>query len=336
LTGTGAWFNGEPTTIATLLAEGQVVLIDFWTYTCINCLRTLPYLRDWHEKYSERGLTILGVHSPEFEFEKVPENVAAAVERHDVTWRVVQDNEMGTFRAFSNYYWPAKYLIGADGRMRYSHFGEGAYAETERQIRLALAAAGYDVSDIAEGAPPPPAQDPSAPTVTRELYMGYERSYTAQFRDGAGYAGQPEFYEAADRVVLYEDNLPHAHNRWYLHGLWKNEREAVVHVRRTSDPEDYVALRFAARSVNVVINPLRQDEPFEVVVEIEGRPLTPEEAGADILFDDLGRSILEINGPRLYRVVEQPEWGVKELKLRSTSDNLAIFAFTFGIYDAGA
>ena len=336
LTGTGEWLNSEPTTIAELLANGRVVLVDFWTCTCINCLRTPPYLRDWHAKYSDRGLTILGVHSPEFDFEKLPANVAEAIQRHGVEWPVVQDNEMKTFRAFKNHYWPAKYLIGIDGKTRYSHFGEGGYLETEREIRLALEAAGRDVSDIQEGGVAPPTRDPDAPSVTRELYMGYERNYTAEFVNGAGFAAQPQYYDDADTTFFYEDSPSHAHNKWYLQGLWKNESEAVVHARETADPEDYIALRFGARSANVVINPVRPGEPFDVVIEIDGRPLNAEEAGADIEYDDTGRSILRVTGPRLYRIVEQPEWSVRDLKLASTSDNFAVFAFTFGIYHEGA
>ncbi len=336
LADTGAWFNSQPTTIGLLLSEGRVVLVDFWTYTCINCLRTLPFLRDWHEKYSERGLTILGVHAPEFEFEKLSANVAAAIEDHGIGWPVVQDNQMETWRAFRNRYWPAKYLIGVDGKTRFSHFGEGEYLEMEHQIRLALEAAGYDVSDIEEGGVAPPERDPDAPTVTRELYMGYGRNYSAGLFDGGGFAGQSQYYDAGDRVVDYTDDPAHAHNKWYLQGLWKNEREAIVHARETAGPDDYIALKFAARSVNVVINPVRPDEPFDVVIEIDGKPLSPAEAGADIVFGDEGRSILRVDGSRLYRIVEQPEWSVRELNLRSRSDNFAVFAFTFGIYDGGA
>ena len=336
LAGTGEWFNSQPTTIGDLLSSGRVVLVDFWTYTCINCLRTIPFLRDWHEKYSDRGLTILGVHAPEFEFEKLPENVAAAIESHGIGWPVVQDNQMKTWQAFRNHYWPAKYLIGIDGKTRFSHFGEGEYLETEREIRLALEAAGYDVSDIEEGGVAPPARDPDAPTVTRELYMGYGRNYSAGLFDGGGFAGQPAYYDAGDRVIAYTDDAAHAHNKWYLQGLWKNEREAIVHARETAEPDDYIALKFAARSVNVVINPVRPDKPFDVVVEIDGRPLSAAEAGSDIVLEDEGRSILSVDGPRLYRIVEQPEWSARELKLRSRSDNFAVFAFTFGIYDGGA
>ena len=125
------WINSEPTSIAELTSQGKVVLVDFWTYTCVNCLRTLPFLREWQDKYADNGLVILGVHAPEFEFEKEIHNVQMAVDDEGIEWPVALDNEMSTWRSFKNRYWPAKYLIGIDGEIHYSHFGEGAYRETE-------------------------------------------------------------------------------------------------------------------------------------------------------------------------------------------------------------
>ncbi len=332
LAGVTGWINSEPTTIAELNEQNRVVLIDFWTYTCVNCIRTMPFLREWHQKYGERGLTILGVHAPEFEFEKDPNNVQDAVQRFELAYPIVQDNEMTTWRAFANQFWPAKYLIGANGNLRYRHFGEGAYVETEKHIRAALEDAGWDVSDIPLGTVDEHAVDPNAISVTRELYGGYGRNYT---QNGI-YARQPEYYEGGDRELFYEDPSPVIHDNqyWYLQGLWRNEREAIVHARVTEDYEDYIALRFIARSVNVVLNPLR-DEPFDVVVELAGRPLTTAEFGADVIYDDQGRSIIRVDEPRMYAIVELPGVGEHELKLRSNSDNFAMFAFTFGIYTEG-
>ena len=333
--GLGVWHNSEPFTIADQLERGNVVLVDFWTYTCINCIRTMPFLRDWHEKYSDSGLVILGVHSPEFDFEHDPGNVAAAIERLGIEWPIAQDNDFATWRAFGNQFWPAKYLISASGQVIYSHFGEGAYAQTEGSIRDALTAAGWDVSEIPIGTTAEPERDPFAEGQTRELYGGYARNYT---QNGI-YAAQVEYYEGADEERLYTDIDTAAeertHQQWYLQGLWRNEREAIVHARATAMLEDYLALVFRARSVNVVLSPPR-DEPFEVVVELDGRPLLPAEAGADIVFDDEGRSLLRVDEARHYAIVELPEWGEHDLKLSSNSDNFAIFAFTFGIYLEGA
>ncbi len=334
LTGLTAWLNSEPFTIGEQLSRGNVVLIDFWTYTCINCIRTLPYLREWHEKYADSGLVIVGVHAPEFDFEHEADNVLAAMERLDVGWPVAQDNDFRTWRAFENRFWPAKYLFGVDGRVRYSHFGEGQYLETEEEIRAALVQAGHDLAGIPLGSAAP-LRDPDAGAQTRELYGGYERNYHPR----GLYAAQDEYYAGADLELMYFDidtaERERDHNKWYVHGLWRNEREAMVHARETSDFEDYFALRFVSRSVNVVLNPPPGD-PFTVVVELDGRALRAEEAGADIVYDEAGRSIIVVTEPRAYAIVELPEWGDHELKLRSNSQNFAIFALTFGNYLEGA
>ena len=148
--GVNEWINSEELILADLQAENKVVLIDFWTYTCINCIRTLPYLKQWHDKYADRGLVIVGIHTPEFEFEKSLDNVKEAVERFEIKYPVVQDNNYWTWNAFTNRYWPAKYLIDKDGYIRYSHFGEGRYDETEQAIRLLLEEADQAVADISD------------------------------------------------------------------------------------------------------------------------------------------------------------------------------------------
>ena len=154
LVAVSGWINSEPLMLKDL--RGKVVLVDFWTYTCINCIRTFPYLKAWNEQYSDHGLLILGVHTPEFEFEKLRENVIDAMETHGLEYPVVQDNSFATWRAFNNRYWPAVYLIDQNGYIRYKHFGEGAYDETERQIRALLTEAGYNLTSV-------PISTPSGP-----------------------------------------------------------------------------------------------------------------------------------------------------------------------------
>jgi len=327
LTGNQEWFNSEPTSIGTLNLQGQVVLIDFWTYTCINCIRTLPFLLDWDKKYRDRGLSIIGVHSPEFEFEEIAENVQSAIDRYGIEYAVVQDNNMSTWGAFNNRFWPAKYLIDTTGGVTYTHFGEGDYAETEVQIRLALEAAGNDVSDIPLGSDEGPGRDPNATSQSRELYGGYGRSYS----DQGLYAGQPEYYDEPDQQVLYTDNLPHQDGRWYLQGAWLNTEEAIVHARETTDYEDYLVFKFQGRSVNVVINPVGKTAPFKVIVELSGKPITAADAGEDIEYDDDGRSFITVDSfGREYRVVELDKWGENELRLRPNSAAFGMFAVTFG------
>jgi thiol-disulfide isomerase/thioredoxin len=330
LSGISAWLNSEPLTIAELSARGRVVLIDFWTYTCVNCIRTLPFLRLWDQRYRDHGLSIIGVHTPEFEFEKDAGNVRMAVESLGLAYPIAQDNEKATWRAFGNQVWPAKYLIVPNGDIPYRHFGEGDYELTEHHIRLALEAAGRDLSAVAHGGYQEPALDPDAVLVTAELYGGYERNYRAR----GEYAGQDLYYRGPDMTALYEDEREHRLNRWYAHGLWRNEAQAIVHARETSDLEDYIALRMTGRTANVVISPARPVD-FEVFVEIDGRPLNRDEAGADIQFDVAGRSVVLVQGARMYQVIDLPVFGIRELKLRSNSDAFAVYSFTFGGYQDG-
>ncbi len=171
LSNTGRWFNGPPLSIRGL--RGRVVLIDFWTYTCINCLRTLPHVEAWYEKYRRDGLTVIGVHTPEFPFERIASNVEEAISSNGLTYPVVQDNEYGTWNAYGNQYWPAKYLIDAAGNVRYVHFGEGAYGTTERAIRSLLAergAARLGAETRVRG------QAPSPGVTTPESYLGLARA----------------------------------------------------------------------------------------------------------------------------------------------------------------
>ncbi|MCH8223494.1 MAG: redoxin domain-containing protein [Chloroflexi bacterium] len=326
LIGNQLWFNSEPTSIGQLAADGRVVLIDFWTYTCINCIRTFPFLREWDQKYRDRGLTILGVHSPEFDFEKIPDNVQNAIDRYDLQYPTVQDNEMKTWNAFSNQFWPAKYLFNTDGEITYTHFGEGEYIDTERQIRGALEAAGYDISDIPIGTDEGLQRDPLATGQTRELYGGYDRNFTY-----AGlYAGQPEYYDSADTEALYLDNLPHRDGQWYVQGVWKNTGEAIVHTRDTVEYEDYLVFKFLARSVVVVIDPQTPGAEFDVIIEVDGKPIRRADAGEDIEYDDEGRSFIRVDRGKEYKVLEQQESTQREMKLLTNSADFAFFAATFG------
>ena len=328
------WLNGEETSIALELAKGNVVLIDFWTYTCINCVRTLPFLTEWHDKYAPHGLRIFGVHTPEFDFERDPDNVLQAIEQYGIQYVVPQDNDYRTWRAFSNRYWPAKYLIGPTMDVRYQHFGEGDYLETELQIRAALEDAGADLSDVPVGTVAvAPVRDPTAERQTRELYAGTRRNYNRP------YAAQEEYYLEANVAIDYTDidtdEEDRANNFWYVHGLWRNEPESIVHARTTENLEDYFAFDFVARSVNVVMSPGEGGEPYDVFIEMDGRWLDPRDAGDDIRFDEQGRSFVRVTKYDLFRLVNIDVWSRHELKLSSNSDQFRIFAFTFGSYLGG-
>jgi thiol-disulfide isomerase/thioredoxin len=325
------WINSEPLTIAGELARGRVVLVDFWTYTCVNCIRTLPFVEAWHERYGSHGLTVIGVHTPEFEFEQQRANVLAAVERHGLRYPVVQDNRYKTWDAFDNRFWPAKYLLEPGRGVIYQHFGEGEYEETEHAIRAALERLGKDIAAVPPVEVKPPAVEAGAAArQTAELYGGYRRN----FSERGGFAGQNEYYLGPDASRAYVDRGERAPNKWYVHGEWLNEAEAITHNRRTEHFEDYIALRFRARSVNVVLRPEGR-QPFSVVVELDGRPLQPAEAGADVTFTPEGRSVIEVREARLYQLVRLDRFAERDLTLRANSTDFSVYAFTFGSYMEG-
>jgi thiol-disulfide isomerase/thioredoxin len=322
------WINSEPISLEEL--RGNVVLVDFWTYTCVNCIRTFPYLKDWQRKYSGKGLVIVGVHAPEFEFEKITENVSARAREFGLEYPIAQDNDFATWRAYDNRFWPAKYLIDKEGVVRYTHFGEGQYLETEDKIRDLLMAAGAQLDgispDIADAGPVQTGR-PGATfqsRITRELYGGYQRNLSA----GGNYIAHEDYYPGPGQVVDYQDAGSHQNNLVYLQGPWFNGLEAIRHARSTQDNQDYIGIRFSAASVNAVIN--RQgDQPFLVEVTLGGRPLTQEQAGSDIEFAG-GRSFFRVVEGRLYSIVDQPVFSSHELRLSSHSGDFALFAFTFG------
>jgi thiol-disulfide isomerase/thioredoxin len=332
--GISGWINSDPFTMESL--RGKVVLVDFWTYTCVNCIRTMPFLREWQEKYADEGLVIVGVHSPEFQFEEVRENVEAAVEQFQITWPVLQDNEMQTWRAFNNRFWPAKYLIDKDGVIQYTHFGEGAYDETELEIRKLLQEAGATIDGIVANPDSGPTFNEKALSggietgQTRELYAGLERNAGSQ----VPYIIQPEFYALpSGGPILLEDPGNHQNHFLYLHGMWLNGLDGAQHARVTEDLEDYVALKYFGTSVNVVLG--SEGEPYRVYLSVDDGPIPLEDRGTDIEESDEGRTFIFVDRERMYRLIESPEYGGHEMKLTSNSDEFAVFAFTFGSYNTG-
>ena len=334
LEGIVGWINTEPFTLESL--RGKVVLIDFWTYTCVNCIRTLPFLREWHEKYAELGLVIVGVHSPEFEFEKVKENVEAAAVKYDLGYPIVQDNFFSTWQAYSNRAWPSKYLIDKDGIIRFTHIGEGAYEATEEKIRELLAEAGASMYKVPLGTTTRPDRDSQSYTggesgQTRELYAGSFRNQN----NPDPYIGNKEYRNAPlDTSTLYQDPGDHQNHYLYLQGLWTKGLESLTHARTTDDLEDYIAIKFYGTTLNVVVN-YEGNSPVRVEATLDGAPIPEEFVGADVQRDDDGTSFFLIDEPRLYRVVELPWYGGHELRLSSNSDEFSIFAFTFGSYLEG-
>jgi cytochrome c biogenesis protein CcdA/thiol-disulfide isomerase/thioredoxin len=302
-TDTQRWFNtpgGRPLTLTGL--RGRVVLVDFWTYSCINCLRTLPYLKAWDARYRSAGLTIVGVHTPEFPFEKEAGNVQAALAREGIRYPVAQDNDYGTWNAYGNQYWPAHYFIDARGHVRDAHFGEGDYGHSEAVIRELLAEAGHRVGAARSGAH---GIVPSAGMTTPESYLGAMRA--ERFVNGAILPGRQDFGATPDP----------GHDMLAYGGVWDVARENA-----TAGPGAQLALRFGARRVFLVLG--SPDGARRMRVLLDGRPLPDRLAGSDV-----HGGVATISSQRLYDLVELPTVGRHLLRLEP-EQGIQGYAFTFG------
>ena len=294
--GDSRWFNtpgGRPLNLAGL--RGKVVLIDFWTYTCINCIRTLPYLRAWDEKYRAKGLTITGVHTPEFAFEKKASNVQSAIRQNRLAYPVVQDNEMATWNAWGNQYWPAKYLIDAQGQVRYTHFGEGEYEETEAAIRTLLDEAG--TKKLGAGARARGAIDVPRSQVTPETYLGTAR---AKGFVPTGPVDGTRSYRAASGDAL-------ALNAFTLGGRWRADAESATAVQGAT-----LEGRVQAKRVYLVLVSAG-DRARRVQVRVDGRPYRT----------------VQVTKQKLYELVSLPAPREHLLRL-DVPPGVSAFAFTFG------
>ncbi len=302
-TGTQDWFNtpgGESLSMSDL--RGKVVLIDFWTYTCINCIRTLPYLEAWQQRYGNRGFTVVGVHSPEFPFEKDASNVQAAIRQNHLTYPVVQDNDLATWDAWGNQYWPADYLVDAQGNVRDAHFGEGDYAETERAIRTLLAQSGQ--TNLGSGARAT-AQAPSAGETTPETYLGAAR---AQGWTTPVHPGDQDFGSAPDSLDV---------NQFAYAGHW-----GITDEDATAGAGAEIDMEFNARRVFLVLG--SPDQARHVQVLLDGKPIPAKLAGTDVRHGGA-----TIQAQRLYRLVDLPAVSQHRLTLR-LDPGISGYAFTFG------
>jgi thiol-disulfide isomerase/thioredoxin len=289
------WLNSEPLTAARL--RGKVVLVDFWTYSCVNWLRTLPYVRGWAERYRDRGLVVVGAHAPEFSFEHDLDNVRRAVAELDVGYPVAIDNDFAIWRSFDNHYWPAVYLVDRDGRVRFHHFGEGAYEETERAIQQLLgvdeATVRVDAGGLAEAADWDTLGSP-------ETYLGYAR-------------GERRKNGSADGLAL---------NQWALAGNWSVGDEAAV----LEAAGGSIAYRFQARDLNLVLAPPASGSPVRFAVKLDGQP--PGDArGLDV--DESGEGA--VAEPRMYQLVRQRGVvGERDFEITFLDPGMRAYVFTFG------
>jgi thiol-disulfide isomerase/thioredoxin len=313
LDGATGWLNSPPLTPTDL--HGKVVLFDFWTYTCINWLRTLGYVRAWADKYADQGLVVVGVHTPEFPFERDVDNIRQAAKDMRVEYPIAIDSDYAVWRAFNNHYWPAAYIADAQGRIRHHQFGEGGYEECERTIQLLLREAGGEgigddlVSVAGDGFE---AQADWATLESHETYLGYEQAQNFVSPGGAE-IDEPRTYVAPDSLRL---------NRWALSGDWTIERRASVLNRA----DGRIAFRFHARDVHLVMGPPGRDTSVPFVVLVDGEP--PDAAhGLDV--DEQGRGTL--SQQRLYQLIrERGSITERTFEITFLAPGVEAYVFTFG------
>jgi len=313
LTRADEWINSPPLTAEAL--RGKVVLIDFWTYTCINWLRTAPYVRAWAEKYRDQGLVVIGVHAPEFGFEKNLNNVRRAVKDLRVDHPVAVDNDHVIWRAFKNQYWPALYFVDAQGRVRHHYFGEGGFEQSEMVIQQLLAEAGatgivrQPVSVNGQGLE---AAADWASLMSGENYLGFGRTQSFASPGGAT-RDTPRMYERPARLRL---------NEWALSGDWTVKNEAVV----LNKPNGGIAYRFHARDVHLVMGPAAPGTSVRFRVTVDGRP--PNAAhGIDV--DAQGNGT--VTEQRLYQLIRQSGTiADRQFEIEFLGPGVEAFAFTFG------
>ena len=307
-----AWLNSTP--LDTRSLRGRVVLVDFWTYSCINSLRQLPYLKSWSAKYKDAGLIVIGVHAPEFAFEKERQNVEGAVRALNVNFPVAIDSTHGIWKAFNNEYWPADYFIDARGRIRYHHFGEGDYEQSERVIQALLKENGATglsertVDTLGQGLEAAPSAEVQSP----ETYVGYSRAERFV---------SPERL-ARDSRKTYSSPVRLSLNQWSLAGTWSVGTEnAVLQVSPGS-----IVFRFHSRDLHMVLGPTRNGRPVRFRVKLEGD--APEtHHGIDSRPDGTG----EISEPRLYQLIRQTGRIEDRLfEIEFLDPGVQVFSFTFG------
>jgi thiol-disulfide isomerase/thioredoxin len=307
LRGIAGWLNSKPLSVKAL--RGKVVLVDFWTYSCVNCVRTIPALRALYARYEPSGLQILGIHSPEFSFEKVRRNVEEAVSRYRVRWPVALDNHMATWDAFRNRFWPHVYLIDAKGRLRFDRVGEGGDDQIQTELRKLIRESGRAV--------PPPidfSEPLFSPHLTAEIYAGYERG-------GLQHSlGNPEGY-VPERSVTYAAPAPTLVDEagttgtFFLAGRWRNRAENV----QSESPNARVVLPFFAKNVFLV-----GAGSARLRVLLDGKPIAARSAGADV-----SGGVMRVRGPRLYGVAALPRAGAHVLTLIG-EPGFRLYTFTFG------
>jgi thiol-disulfide isomerase/thioredoxin len=311
--GATGWLNSEPLTPDGL--RGRVVLVDFWTYTCVNWLRTLPYVRAWAAKYADQGLAAIGVHTPEFDFEHDTANVVAQAGALRVTYPIAVDNDYGVWQAFANHFWPAVYIADAQGRIRYHHFGEGEYAMTEMVLQHLLFEGGADDVDLDLVSVDPVGLEVAADYRTLrspETYLGYGQATGMASPDGL----------RVDQLHDYAPPTSLGLNQWAPSGPWSISERAATATAAAAR----LAYRFQARDVNLVMGPSVPGTAIPFQVRLDGRPATGA-PGSDVDADGTGR----VGEQRVYQLIRQPAPITERVfEIEFLEPGVELFCFTFG------
>ncbi len=310
LVGIADYINSTPEQLSKDI-EGKVVLYDIWTYSCINCIRTLPYVTAWNEKYADEGLLIIGVHSPEFEFEKDVKNVQMAVDKHGITYPVVLDNEKQTWKAFENRYWPRKYITDHEGYIRYDHIGEGAYQKTEEIIQQLLQERSLSLGMQTTSAEPFVEIEEFQHTSFRtpELYFGYK------FAQGRNQLGSPEGFNPG-RDVTYSIPKDLTQHYFYLDGTWQNLEDSMKLISNSGS----IVLPYHAKEVNIVTG-----SEGELEILLDEKSILISYAGKDVVS-----GTVNVQVPDLYNIVTSEDPASHLLRINISKPGFEIFTFTFG------
>ena len=311
LVGIAHYLNITPEKLSEEIKD-KVILYDIWTYSCINCIRTLPYITAWNDKYADQGLLIIGIHSPEFEFEKNPDNVEMAIEKFGISYPVLLDNDMETWKAFENRYWPRKYIADHEGYIRYDHIGEGGYQETEKVIQqlldernislgiqMASAASLVDIDEFEHSMFRSP-----------ELYFGYK------FAQNRNQLGSEEGFKPGQTVTYLESDKTDLH-KFYLTGDWTNYEDSMELVSDIGT----IKLRYNAKQVNIVT-----DNTAELKIVLDGNPIPAKYSGEDITSENS----LIVSEAGLYNIISSENSESHIIEIEIEGKGFQIFTFTFG------
>ncbi|HEY1655693.1 MAG TPA: redoxin family protein [Candidatus Tumulicola sp.] len=325
--GASGWLNSPPLTPAQL--RGKVVLVDFWEYTCINCLKTLPYLREWYKRYHDDGFTIVGVHSPEFHFSGETANVMAAAHRLGVTWPIALDDTITIWNRYHNQAWPGEYLFDQNGKLVETQLGEGNYQSTEAKIQALLKAANPQLKlpPVMALLPQDSYAKPGAVCYlqTPEILVGPDRSNAI--------ANLPKFLDPTRDTSYADRTNPHVDGKVYLQGFWRFSPEGQGQGIVSAGGDGYLALRYHAIQVVAVMRPERGTR---VVVTQDGKPVAREDAGADIRYAPDGASFITVDTPRAYDIIMNRHFGTHELRLSPGGIGLGIYDIAFESCEVGA